>query len=511
MNRRARRLRRNRSFLDAIALLMVLAAPATADPSEVRIQPSNIGLGDRFGSGTAIAGQHAVVGAQAANGGGGDSGAVFVFDLATGVELRQILGDAPQAGAFLGCAVAAHGDLIIAGALRHDDVYEDSGAAFVFDAADGSQIHRFVASDAEEDAWFGVGVDICQSYAMVGAYRATPHGSYSGAAYVYDLATGEELLALQAADGGAGDWYGRAVAVSEQYAVVGAPCWDGIQYVNSGCGAVYVYDVATGELLHRLTTVDQGMDDRFGFALDIEGNHLAVGAYWDDNVGGSDAGAVYVFDLQSGEQLAELIAQPNEGAGDNLGSSVALNGNFVLAGATQQTYGTELEGFACLFDWTSGEEVLRLEASDGALGDAFGVSAAFDGEAALVGADRDDTGGINAGSAYIYQSLDIATGAPGTAAVLPGLLSLRSHPNPFNPRTEISLDLPVGTEVSLSIHDTSGRLVRRLLTNRSVPSGTLRTTWDGNDATGRRVPSGTYLCSAEAGGLRAVGKLTLTK
>jgi len=490
-----------------VSLVLPFACVSIAAPVETRIQAADTGFADRFGTGAAIANGFGIVGAQAQNAGASDTGALYVFDLATGAEVRKLAPSPAVSHTFLGCAVAVSGDLVIGGALLDDTAATNAGAAYIFDFTDGTQLHRLTASNAVAEANLGVSVDICASYAMAGAYKATPHGSYSGAAYLYDVATGAELFAFDAADGGSGDWYGRAVAVSEQYAVVGAPCWDGPGGTNESCGAVYVYDVETHEQIRLITADDMYGGDRFGFALDIEGDRLAVGSYWDGEDG--DAGSVYIFDLTTGEQLAHLTAQPVIGGGDNLGSSVALHGNRVLAGATQQTYGTELHGFACLFDWTTGVEVLRMAASDGANDDDFGVSVAFDGAFALIGADMDDTGGTNAGSAYIYQPIETGT-AVGDGPIPPGRLALSSHPNPFNPCTEIELALDAALAVDLDIYDVSGRCVRRLLRAETVAEDR-SVAWDGRDDDGVRLPSGTYVCVAEAGGLRTVRKVTIAK
>jgi outer membrane protein assembly factor BamB len=506
MKRFPGRFSRLAQLIPVLALAVLLPEGVTAEPVETKIIPTGGGFAARCGTGSAISNGFGLIGAQAADIGAGDTGAIFVIDLATGTQVRTLAPAPAVSHTFLGCSVAACGDLVIGGAQLDDTAGTNAGAAYIFDFTDGTQLHRLTASNAEDQANLGVSVDICESYAIAGAYKATPHGSYSGSAYLYDVTTGEELFAFDAADGGSGDWYGRSVAVSEQYAVVGAPTWDGPGYSPS-CGAVYVYDVVTRELLHQLTADDLSAEDRFGFALDIEGDRLAVGSYWDGDTG--DEGSVYIFDLISGDQLARVEAQPIIGGGDNLGTSVALHGNHVLAGATQQTYGTELRGFACLFDWTTGAELLRLEASDGHNDDEFGQSVAFDGNRALIGADMDDSGGINYGSAYIYQPIQDMSAVEEGMLPSAGLV-LDNYPNPFNPRTEFNLSLPTGLAVDLDIFDVSGRRVRRLLRGASSSTG-MKVVWDGRNDSGLQLPSGTYFCRAEAGVLRSVRKVMLLK
>jgi len=88
------------------------------------------------------------------------------------------------------------------------------------------------------------------------------------------------------------------------------------------------------------------------------------------------------------------------------------------------------------------------------------------------------------------------------AAVPVALTVPRLHPcrpNPFNPLTTIKYDLPEGGPVRLSVFDLSGRLVRTLV-DESMPLGSHETEWDGRDASGREVSSGSYLARLEFGG-----------
>jgi hypothetical protein len=88
-----------------------------------------------------------------------------------------------------------------------------------------------------------------------------------------------------------------------------------------------------------------------------------------------------------------------------------------------------------------------------------------------------------------------------------------ARPNPFNPATEITLDVPPGSErdrVTLQIYDVYGRLARLLL-EAPLTAGRHTFAWDGLDGGGRRLPSGIYFLRAEAPRWNAVRKLTLVK
>jgi hypothetical protein len=67
-------------------------------------------------------------------------------------------------------------------------------------------------------------------------------------------------------------------------------------------------------------------------------------------------------------------------------------------------------------------------------------------------------------------------------------------PNPFNPSTEISFEIPVSSSVTLEIYDVSGRRTGAVTLGHFGP-GVHRVRWDGRDASGRDLASGVYsLC-----------------
>jgi len=84
-------------------------------------------------------------------------------------------------------------------------------------------------------------------------------------------------------------------------------------------------------------------------------------------------------------------------------------------------------------------------------------------------------------------------------------------PNPFNPVTTISYDVPVGgAGVNISIYDVSGRLVRDLVHEHRL-AGTFSVQWNGDDDRGQRVASGVYFYRMRAGEFVETRKLLLLK
>ena len=98
---------------------------------------------------------------------------------------------------------------------------------------------------------------------------------------------------------------------------------------------------------------------------------------------------------------------------------------------------------------------------------------------------------------------------PETTALLP------NYPNPFNPETWIPYHLSKGAEVTLTIYDVSGVLVRELtLGHQSAGiygSRARAAYWDGRNGSGEPVASGVYFYTLTAGEFTATRKLLIIK
>jgi len=92
---------------------------------------------------------------------------------------------------------------------------------------------------------------------------------------------------------------------------------------------------------------------------------------------------------------------------------------------------------------------------------------------------------------------------------------LQNYPNPFNPETWIPFELNQDSEVSLTIYDIAGRLVRRLDLGFQEAGAYLRRDraiyWDGKTDTGERVASGTYFYTLRTEGYVSTQKMIILK
>lgn len=160
-------------------------------------------------------------------------------------------------------------------------------------------MHKLTALDANEGDSFGGALAIDGNIAVIGASGAGP-GVKRGSAYVFDITTGEQLYKLTSPDSQEFDFFGRSVSVSDGIALVGAPEWKGY-YDGRGAGYVDVFDVDTGQWLRKLTIAEGDHNNGFGVTTWLDGDLAIVGS----NITNEDGrqGALYFFDVNTGDQL----------------------------------------------------------------------------------------------------------------------------------------------------------------------------------------------------------------
>jgi hypothetical protein len=225
---------------------------------------------------------------------------------------------------------------------------------------------------------FGESVSICGDYALVGA---THHDTSNmggktdaGAAFVFKRLGADSwgvCLMLRASDGDPGDYFGCAVSLTDNYAVVGA---SGDDAAGVGTGAAYIFEEPPGgweSLTYMTETVKLPHPDAqssvagnpgsyFGSSVCIDDGWAIVGAPHHDTVNGTivNAGQAYVFSRQSAgnwPEHAKLTA--NDGAAsDFFGRSVSIwcTGTYfnALVGAPCDDDNGSASGSAYVFGWS---------------------------------------------------------------------------------------------------------------------------------------------------------------
>ena len=87
---------------------------------------------------------------------------------------------------------------------------------------------------------------------------------------------------------------------------------------------------------------------------------------------------------------------------------------------------------------------------------------------------------------------------------------LGNYPNPFNPETWICYDLANPTQTAISIHNTSGMLIRRVNLGNQ-PAGTHTYHWDGRAENGELAASGVYFYTFKTLEFESTKKMVILK
>lgn len=285
-----------------------------------------------------------------------------------------------------------------------------------------AQFDKLLAGDAEPDDNFGYALSISGSTAVVGAWQNDSLRGNSGAAYVYERASGSTEWAFSIKlipddDSFAGDEFGKAVDIDRNWLIVGAQFDD---EAGNDRGAAYMFrrtpnGPAPWTRSAKLTANDPAFRDFFGRAVAISGTRVVVGAPEDDD-NGAQSGSAYVFelDLPSGTwEFADKLVAPDGVGNDEFGTTVDIAGDTIVVGAGEHGHsGVNDTGGAYVFrrgaggNWNFEAELLPVDRDEL---DNFGLAVAIDRNRIVVGAPFDDDDETVGGSAYVFER------APGTS------------------------------------------------------------------------------------------------
>jgi FlgD Ig-like domain len=124
-------------------------------------------------------------------------------------------------------------------------------------------------------------------------------------------------------------------------------------------------------------------------------------------------------------------------------------------------------------------------------------------------ASQDDFG---FGQVYVFAGKSSGSSVrPRHETSLPTTITLQqNYPNPFNPSTTIAFDIPSKANVSMTIMNILGEIVRTLI-DQPMLAGSYEVDWDGADNSGHLVSSGVYLYRLSTDNEMRTGKMMLIK
>ena len=401
--------------LVVLSLLMLMVSCASpVDPDQERslmemakLLPNDGSATNNFGFSVAIDGNTAIVGAYLDFGGEnksniGGSAYIFIRSGGTWIQEAKLKANDFDPGDQFGFSVAINGDTAIVGA--NADGSDQSGAAYIFTRRGTAWNQEAKINAGGGFAFFGYSVAIANDTIIVGtkntdkAYVFTRNGNN----WTRQATLTDSIIYDQG--------FGNSVAINGDTAIVGTPNEVDPATRIYGRGAVYVFtrNGTNWTEQAKLIASDAAAEELFGYSVAIDGNTLIVGAAQESE---SQfvlrySGAAYIFTRDGTNWIQQAKLKANDAAsGDVFGWSVAINGDSVLVGVARDDNGGSDSGSAYLFtrSGTTWSEQRKLLASDSARLDYFGSSVAISSDYAIVGAFGDDDDGTYSGSAYIFQ------------------------------------------------------------------------------------------------------------
>jgi len=316
---------------------------------ESKLTASDGASDDYFGRTVSISGDYAIVGTIEYDNKLTTAGSAYIFEKPVGgwadmTETAKLTASDRGAVDYFGTSVSISGNYAIAGAKYDDDNGYSSGSAYIFEKpiggwADMTETAKLTASDGVVEDFFGSSVSISGDYAIVGAYYDDDNGLSSGAAYIFEKPVGgwadmTDTAKLTASDGDSSDYFGIAVSISGNYAIVGANGQGAYKFKKSVEGWADMTETI------KLTA---SLGDIFGKAVSISGDYAIVGAPGDDD-NGLSSGAAYIYYIGNlpptisdiNDQIA-IENTPTDAINFTISDSETLTEDLILTGISSNS------------------------------------------------------------------------------------------------------------------------------------------------------------------------------
>lgn len=435
--------------------------------SEVtKLVASDRAFEDRFGYDVDIDGDYAVVGAYGVDEGSGPNrGAVYVYHKnAAGnwLQTQKLIASDHENYDRFGWSVSIDDSCLVVGSYGEDEdenglnTLSKAGSAYIFELDNSGnwvEVQKIIASDRSADDEFGFSVDIQNETIVVGAHQDFQDANglndihHAGSVYVFEkngsgvwvetqkLSASDRSADINYPNGYSGedlsDQFGHSVGVWGDYLIVGALSHDyDLSHSSTAwtAGAAYIFERNAGVWteVQKIENSDWTAWDRFGAAVAIDTNIIAIGVWSEDeSVTNTDymknSGSIYMFERDGAGQWNEVqkLTAGERNTGDHFGWDVKLKDNYLISGVEHDdedsTESNPLNeaGSAYLFkrDENTGiwSQIQKISASDRDSLDVFGYAVGLDANNVIVGAFQHDFNAVHsdsiseAGAAYVFS------------------------------------------------------------------------------------------------------------
>jgi len=315
--------------------------------------------------------------------------------------VQQLLPNTSDQYGGFGNAVSIRGDLIAVGAPFWDEAQggggDNEGAVFIYKRNTTTNVWAYVqkviSSSTQDEDWYGYSVDINATNLIVGAPRdgialsADDDGSF----YIYDWSgtvfNNEQKFRLPN-NPHPGDWFGNQVSIDGSYAAVAA--WRRDLGTSADKGVVYIYVKGGGTWTFQDSASASNSSVEFGTSIDLDGNYLAVGA---SARGVFDSWYTFVFS-RSGSSWNQLSLASSDAFFDDDYNSyidVSIDYPYVVAAAWAEDFPGPYRGAVYVYEIVSGDLVQRKKFYDYQeymSNSAFGSSIAINGNFIFIGSEN---------------------------------------------------------------------------------------------------------------------------
>ena len=334
---------------------------------------------DAFGGSVAVSGNFAIVGNQLEKVGANDQQGcanIFQYDGTKWVLVQRLTDTAGAAFDNFGFSVAMSGNYAIVGAPFDDigaNANQGSVSIYKYNGNSWELLTKTTSFLGLANDGFGSAVAISDSIFVVGA----PHvNSYKGAAYFFRINNGVITIYQRVINSSAvgEEWFGNAVAVSGNFAIVGAENAD----TAKGAAFIYQFNGSSWSFIQKITDPERRRDENFGNSVSLSGNYAIIGESADIVNNLNFVGSAYIFEYKNNTwALMSKLSNPNDSTGHSFGIDVSVSGDYAIVGSSDYA----LRGSATIYRrigpvWKKFQYVTD---PGGNAGDLFGNRCGIDG------------------------------------------------------------------------------------------------------------------------------------